>query len=205
MSNPVVVAQLPLDISAEDEQRAQQIMMRRVAALARPTVAEDWGEQCRLVIFRLGKELYAIDATCVFNVRPAEALTRVPRVPEWVAGVTSLRGRIFSVIDLGRFFGLPRAGEDSGDSPSGEEESPLQLIVVETPEMEIGFLVDDVVAVETVPLARLQDAGSVIRGLPPEYVRGVTLYQKDGEHVLVVLDVAAILSDRRLIVHEEIV
>ncbi len=204
MSNPVVVAQFPLHISAEDEQRAQQIMMRRVAALAQPAVAEDWGEQCRLVIFRLGKELYAIDATCVFSVRPAEVFTRVPRVPEWVAGVTSLRGRIFSVIDLGRFFGLPRVGEDDDDS-TGEGETPLQLIVVETPEMEIGFLVDDVVAVETVPLARLQDASDIVRGLSPEYVRGVTLYQKDGEHVLVVLDVAAILSDKRLIVHEEIV
>jgi len=205
MSNPVVGAQFPLDIPAEDEQRAQQIMMRRVAALAQPAVAEEWGEQCRLVIFRLGKELYGIDAACVFSVRPAEVLTRVPRVPEWVAGVTSLRGRIFSVIDLARFFSLPQAGEDGGDSSVGEEETPLQLIVVETPDMEIGFLVDDVVAVETIPLARLQDAGSVIRGLPSEYVQGVTLYQKDGEHVLVVLDVAAILSDRRLIVHEEIV
>lgn len=187
-----------------EDERARQILMRRVAALAKPPEEEDWGEQCRLVIFRLGKELYGIDATCVFSVRPAEMITRVPRVPEWVAGVINLRGRIFSVIDLGRFLGLPRAEEEGGDSAE-QEESPLQLIVVETPQMEIGFLVDDVLAVDTIPVAQLQDAGGAVRGLRPEYVRGVTLYRKDREYVLVVLDVGAMLSDERLIVHEEVV
>ncbi|MCX7681940.1 MAG: chemotaxis protein CheW [Anaerolineae bacterium] len=190
-------------LSVGDE-RARQILMRRLAALAKPPVKEDWGEQYRLVIFRLGKELYGIDATCVFSVRPAETITRVPRVPEWVAGVINLRGRIFSVIDLKRFFGLPQS-EEGGEDAAGQDEPPLQLIVVETPQMEIGFLVDDVLAVESIPLAWLQDAGSVIRGLRPEYVRGVTLYQRDGEHALVVLDVVAMLSDERLIVHEEVV
>jgi chemotaxis signal transduction protein len=49
----------------------------------------------------------------------------------------------------------------------------------------------------------VQDATDIVRGIRPEYVRGV-VERQDGDGLLVVLDLATLLADERLIVHEEI-
>jgi len=172
----------------------QQVWARRAAQLAQVPAPEEAGAQLELVLVRLGREVYGLDAQYVHDIRPLEHLTRVPRVPVWVAGVVNLRGRILSVLDLGRFFGLPR-----------EEENTACLVHVETPEMELALLVDDVLDVESLPASRVQEATDTIRGLRPEYMRGVAGREGGGDGLLVVLDLPALLADERLIVHEEIV
>ena len=59
------------------------------------------------MVIRLGREVYGLETDYVFDIRPLESITHVPRVPDWVAGVVNLRGRIISVLDLQRFLGLP--------------------------------------------------------------------------------------------------
>jgi chemotaxis signal transduction protein len=164
-------------------------------------------EELREVWARRAAELAQLPSD---DVKPAELITYVPRVPEWVAGVVNLRGRIFSVVDLRRFFGLP-AAEIKKEDDSEYGESVDHLVVVETPDMEIALLVDDVLTVEPVPVNRIQDTSGTVRGLRPEYVRGVVTYGGEGADVgengsmVVVLDLLALLADERLIVHEEIV
>ncbi len=209
----------------------EQILARRAAQLARAQVREDVGEQVEMVLFWLGSEVYAVEAQYVFDIRRAEHITRVPRVPEWVAGVVNLRGRILSVLDVQRFLGLPRHERRWSDDLTS-----LYLIVVETPTMETSLLVDDVLAVEALPVRKIQEASGVIRSIRPEYLRGVFVRQAaaenapsgpeqmspierggkaegsiktsphDGEGVLVViLNLPVLLADKHLMVHEEIV
>ena len=188
----------------------QQIWAHRAAELAQVPDEEDEGEHIRLVMLRLGREIYGIDAQYVYYVRPADLITYVPRVPEWVAGVVNLRGRILSVVDLRRFFGLPLAEIGESDESEHGEEAPY-LVVVETPDMEVALLVDDVLTVEPIPMGQIQDAAGTVRGLRPEYVQGVIARgvgnadPVEKGSVLVVLDLIALLTDERLIVHEEIV
>ena len=195
-----------IEVSPEELQR---VWAQRAAVLAQAPVEEDTGEQIRLVLIRLGREIYGIDARYVYYVKPADLITHVPRVPEWVAGVVNLRGRILSVVDLRRFFGLPPA-EISPDDDSESEGVP-SLVVVETPDMEVALVTDDVLTVESAPLSQIQDTTGTVRGLRPEYVRGVAACKSgdageegDGS-IVVVLDLVALLADERLIVHEEIV
>ncbi len=149
----------------------EQVWERRAARLAQVEVEEDKGEQIELVLIRLGREIYALDAMHVFDIRPAERITRVPRVPEWVSGVVNLRGRILSVLDLQRFLGLPhrKLGEDDGLKG-------LYLVVVETPAMELALLVDQVLAVQALPVAGIQDTAGTVHSIRSEYVRGVINY-----------------------------
>jgi purine-binding chemotaxis protein CheW len=150
-----------------------------------------------------------MDARYVYNVKPADLITHVPRVPEWVAGVVNLRGRILSVVDLRLFFDLPAAEgvENEGRESGGES----YLVVVETPDMEIGLLADDVLAVESVPMSQIQDTAGVVRGLRPEYVQGVVMFKgddaggQDDGSMVVVLDLIALLADDQLIVREEVI
>jgi purine-binding chemotaxis protein CheW len=180
----------------------QEILERRAAQLAEVPVREDEDERVELVLIRLGRELYGLDAHHVSDLRPVERITRVPRVPDWVAGVVNLRGRLLSAVDLRRFFGLPDAKRDEGDGPAV---TPY-LVAVETPEMELALLADDVPEVEALPSGLIQESSGVVRGIRPEYVRGVAERGGDGDGpMLVVLDLPALLADKRLIVHEEIV
>lgn len=76
--------------------------------------------------------------------------------------------------------------------------------------MEIALLADDVLSVEAPPASQVLEATDTIRGIHPEYVRGVAEHWRgdaptNGDGLLVVLDLPALLADERLIVHEEIV
>jgi purine-binding chemotaxis protein CheW len=188
-----------------------EILDRRAARLAEALVEEETGEQANLLLIRLGREVYGLEAQYVDRVQPVDAdrITRVPRVPNWVAGMVNLRGRVLSVIDLVKLFSLSRETSLSApdDSVGGNESC---LVVVSTPHMEVALLADNVLAVEPTPTAKIQEARETVRGLRPEYVRGVSectrsLITSDGEDnpIVVVLDVPALLADERLVVHEE--
>jgi len=187
------------DLDQVSPEVMQQIWARRAARLAQVLSQEDEGEQMMLVLVRLGHEIYGLEAQYVLDNRPVEQITPVPRVPDWVAGVVNLRGRILSVVDLRRFFGLAPAEPDVEDGST-----VLYLITVETSDMEVVLLVDDVLSVEAIPASRMQSTTGV-QGLRPEYVRGVA-ERKSGEQdasMVVVLDLPALLADEQLIVHEE--
>ncbi len=182
----------------------QRIWARRAAQLAQVPVQEDQGEQIELLVIQLGRERYGLDARFVFGIKPVEQVTRVPRVPEWVAGVVNVRGRILSVVDLRRFLGLPAA------EPGEAIKQGSHLVIVETPEMELALLTDGVLAVEKAPVSHIQDTSNTVRGLRSGYTRGVVELKggeptTNGKTLVVVLDLPVLLADERLIVREEIV
>jgi chemotaxis signal transduction protein len=53
-----------------------------------------------VVVVRLGGCRYALPMPAVAEVGRPPALTRVPGVPNWVAGVANWRGRVLAVLDL---------------------------------------------------------------------------------------------------------
>ena len=182
----------------------QQIWDRRAAQLAQVPDREDQGEQIELVVIQLGRERYGLDARLVFGIKQVEQVARVPRVPEWVVGVVNVRGRILSVVDLRRFFGLPAA------EPGEVIKEGSHLVIVETPEMELALLTDGVLAVEKTPVNHIHNTTNTVRGLRPGYTRGVVEFKggeptTNGKTLVVVLDLPVLLADERLIVREEIV
>jgi len=201
---------VPEGFDGVDAAYVRQIWARRAARLAQTPLEEDQGIHIPLVLIRLGVEVYALDARYVCDIRPAELITPVPRTPAWVAGVVSVRGRIISVIDLGRYLGLP-----APQTPEAPREH--YLLVVETAAMELALLVDEVLAVKSVPESQIQDAGDVMTlNIGPDYVRGIVKNRAPHEpgdllHVepapealWVILNLPALLEDRKLIIQEEL-
>lgn len=60
----------------------------------------------KYIIFSLAEARYAVPINQVLEVGEAQRITPVPNVPEWVLGVTNLRGDIISVVDCGAFLQL---------------------------------------------------------------------------------------------------
>jgi purine-binding chemotaxis protein CheW len=193
------VGDVPTDI-------LEQSWARRAVHVAQEIEDGETGEQIEIAMVRLGKELYGLEADYVFDIRSLDHITSVPRVPDWVAGVVNLRGRIISVMDLHRFLGIPLAEKESE-----AESATRHLVMVETSTMELALLVDEVLGIEALPNSQIQEAASAGKGIRPEYVRGVfvrnsnTHSAENNNGMLVVLDLQALLVDKSLIIHEELV
>jgi purine-binding chemotaxis protein CheW len=192
-----------MDAYTVTREMMEQIWAERAAEFAEVPSTEDVGERVDLLIVRLGRELYGLEANYVFRIRPAQQIAPVPRVPSWIIGVTNERGRILSVFDIRSFLGL-----SSGEAL--DQQSQSNLIIVETPEMELALLVDEVLEIQRIQVHRIQSTTDTTRSIPAEYVRGVVggleilNHQIDHENTLVVLDLGALLADERLIVNEEV-
>ncbi|HOT93407.1 MAG TPA: chemotaxis protein CheW [Anaerolineae bacterium] len=174
----------------------EQIWARRAAMLAEEVTEEDGGEQLPVVLMRLGQEVYGIEAHYVFDARPLERVTPLPRVPGWLVGVVNVRGRIYSVVDLAGFLGLPTTS-------NGNE---AYLVVVQSEVLELAFKVDSVLSVITLPVNHIQPANETLN-IPAAVVRGVV---QNDEHAdlppfLTILDLSQLLKDPQLIIHEELV
>jgi purine-binding chemotaxis protein CheW len=173
------------EISPEEVAR---ILQARAQSLAQVPTEELAGSTAQVVIFALGEESYGIGATHVENIYPLEGLTPVPCTPDFVVGIVNLRGRIFPVIDLHSFMGLDAITVDEN----------TQVIAVSVAGLEVGLLANDVQSVGTLSLSNLEPALPTVTHIAAEYTRGVT------PDMIVLLDLEAIMQDRRMIVHEEV-
>ncbi len=179
-----------------DQEQVEKVWAQRAAQLAKVVKREESGEQLAIALVRLGRELLGVEVQYVQDIRQIEALTRVPRVPEWVAGISNVRGRILSVINLRSFLGLPPAPQ------SGEG----ILVVVQAASMDVILLVDDVPGVEVLPVRKDLAGNNLLHHLRSEYILAVVERRNssaDQRHITV-LNMDAILSDPRMMVHEEL-
>ncbi|MBN1964876.1 MAG: chemotaxis protein CheW, partial [Anaerolineae bacterium] len=99
-------------------------------------------------------------------------------------GVVNLRGRILSVLDLRRLWGLPAA--DLPDYPV--------IVVVAAKRLALAVLADDVIGLARFPAGAVAPPHSA--GVDVGHVQGVS---PDG---VVIVDVESLFADRKLIVKE---
>ena len=63
-------------------------------------------EEIQMLTFTLDNVLYGVNVHQVREVKNFEGVTPVPYAPDYVKGVTNLRGEVIPVIDLRKRFGL---------------------------------------------------------------------------------------------------
>jgi purine-binding chemotaxis protein CheW len=66
--------------------------------------------------FVLGEELYAVNVSRVEVVLEMQPVTRVPKAPPYLRGVTNHRGSVVPVVDLKLRFGMPPSELKDGTS-----------------------------------------------------------------------------------------
>ena len=76
------------------------------AATRSDVTAVSTRSQGKYIVFSLAEARYAEPINQVLEVGEAQHITPVPNVPDWVMGVTNLRGDIISVVDCGAFLNL---------------------------------------------------------------------------------------------------
>lgn len=174
--------------STPSPEKKKEILRARARALAREVeVPEAAQGDLEIVEFLLAHERYGIESSSVREVYPLRELTPLPGTPPFVLGIINVRGQILSVIDLKKFFGLPEKGLTDLN----------QVVILHDDQMEYGILADAILGVRSIALAEIQPSLPTLTGIREEVLKGVT-----GERV-VILDAPKLLSDPRMIVHEE--
>ncbi len=138
--------------------------------------------------FRLAQERYAVEIREVREVVPLRDLTPLPCTPPLVRGIVNVRGHILPVFDLKIAFDLPDSGLSDLHS----------IILVRGGDLEFGLLADVIVGVRSLPAESLQPSLPTLTGIRRNYLKGVTTER------LIVLDLAGLLADPKLIVQEEV-
>ncbi len=129
----------------------------------------------------IGGQLFGLPIVRVQDVFMPERLTRVPLAPPEIAGVLNLRGRIVTLIDLRRRFGLGQ--REDGDLPLA--------IGVESRTESYGLLIDSVGEV-----LKLDDAAREPNPVNlDQRLAGVSagIHRLDGQ-LLIVVDVDRVLD-----------
>ena len=166
-----------------------KILKARAKLLARePERQKEAETYLEVVEFLLAYETYAVESAYIREVYQLKDLTPIPCTPPFVLGVTNVRGNILSVIDIKKFFDLPSKG--LGDLN--------KIIILQSKKMEFGILADKILGTRSIPESGIQPSLPTLTDIRARYTKGVT-----GER-LVILDAGKLLSDKTLIVHEEV-
>jgi purine-binding chemotaxis protein CheW len=165
-----------------------RILRTRAQALARPPAYEPTAATLLDVLeFRLAQEYYALETRYVREVYPLKDLTPLPCTPRFVLGIVNVRGRIVPVYDLKKFFDLPEQGVTDLH----------RIILVGGNGLELGLLADATEGVRRIPLDSLGPALPTLTGIRSKYLKGITPER------LIVLDVARMLADPIIVVHDD--
>jgi purine-binding chemotaxis protein CheW len=181
----------------ETSEELAEIWQRRAVQLAQLPEDDEKGEQVELLLVRIGREVFGLEVAYVHDIRPIEGMTRVPRTPAWIGGVVNVHGQILTALRLEHFFGLSSVSER--ETGIGQQ----FLVLVQTGQAEMVLIVQEVIAVQAFPLTQVQSSSGTIRGIRPEFVKGV-IAKEVNEDLLVFLDLPTILADQKLFVHEEV-
>jgi len=147
-------------------------------------------ETTRLVIFKLGDGLFAMDIFAVHRVVRYGGASAVTDVPGWIEGVLEYEGQVIPIVDLRRRMELPRDGV----------KPETRVLVLNTFSGWVGAVVDAVLEVAVVPVSDIAPPPPLFRGLSAEFMKGIA--RLGGERLAVMLDADRVLESTDRIVLE---
>lgn len=180
-----------LHLTDSDTPNEELSLHELAAKIARETLVPHTGTETsesetatvKHVLFELDGTQYAIPMENVLELQRLPRITPLPLTPDWLCGVTNLRGEVLSVIDLRSLLGLPAA-----DSSLSQ-----RLVVVRSTVEEIatGWIVDRMIGVRRLASDDMQPSSTLTIGAAVRFLSGIV----DCEGQLVALmDVNRILS-----------
>ena len=138
-------------------------------------------ELLQLVSFHIEEEEYGVDILNVQEIIKCVPITKVPNSPEFVEGVINLRGRVIPILDLRYRFGFAKK----------EKTKDTRIIVVETRNNTVGFIVDAVNEVLRISANITEAPPSMVSGIDSEFIKSVG---KLKDRMLILIDLNKVLT-----------
>jgi len=131
----------------------------------------------KYIVFTLLNKKYAVPILNVLEIGDLTNTTPVPNLPNWIRGVTNIRGEIVSIIDLGTYLGIPKMERlDSG-----------KMLVIRSLDDEINtaIIVDQINQIYTVAIQDIMKPESPVDNKISPFLHGVC---KFNDELLLLLD-----------------
>jgi purine-binding chemotaxis protein CheW len=131
--------------------------------------------------FHLGDEEYALDIRRISEIIKVREFTDIPRSPEFIMGIISLRGVVVPVFDLRQRLNL-------GVS---EITPTTRIVVCQLDEVSVGLLVDSINQVVNLIDEEIEPPPGVLSGLDREMITGIGRYQG---RMIILLNLKSVLD-----------
>lgn len=138
-------------------------------------------ESREFLVFSLGDEEYAIDILKVQEIRGYENVTRIANAPDFIKGVTNLRGVIVPIVDLRIKFHFDKV----------EYGGQTVVIVVNVADRVVGIVVDGVSDVMTLTPDQIKPAPEFGVTLSSDFLSGLGSLD---DRMLVLVDIDKLLT-----------
>lgn len=138
----------------------------------------------KYLIFSIDKDMFGIKISYITEIIGLQSITEVPEMPDYIKGITNLRGKIIPVMDARLRFKKEERQYDSRTC----------IIVLEINANSIGLIVDSVAEVLTIneedtsPAPEMGNSGQ-------GYIEGIG---KSGDAVILLLDSQRLLKEDEL-------
>lgn len=143
-------------------------------------------EKAELLAFRLLNEEYGVEINRIKEIIKPVEITNVPRTPDFVEGIISLRGVIVPVYNLKKRLKF---------APSEESDAVLnnaaRVLIINFDSELIGIIVDAVTGVIKLGKGAIEPTPPVIKGVDAEYLKGVG---RLNDRLLILLDIDRVLK-----------
>jgi len=171
---------------ATSQERA--VFRERAAVLALPLDMGERAASTQVVVVRLGEEFFGIGLQVIQEFAELLRVTPIPCCPNHVVGLMNLRGNLITVLDISESLGL-----------SVQVRADRKIVVMNSPQGQVGVLVDEVLQVLGLQAAELLPVLPANRAPGREYLQGTVPY---GSKMLSLLDLPVLLMQQNLIVNE---
>lgn len=150
---------------------------------------QEGAHTAQLIVFRLGGEEYALEIAQIKEVVPTPSIAKVPLTPVYVEGVANIRGNILAIVNLEKKFNLPPSNEYKGRQ--------TYTLVIESEEVQIGFLVHEVPNTLSIPIKEIDDSPALIQDSAQDshYIKGIA---KVDNRLIIILDLPYIISKNEI-------
>ncbi|MDR0806659.1 MAG: chemotaxis protein CheW [Enterobacteriaceae bacterium] len=142
------------------------------------------------LVFTLGQEEYGIEILKVQEIRSYERVTRIANTPDFITGVTNLRGVIVPIVDLRVKFRLD----------SAEFDDNTVVIVLSLANRKVGIVVDGVSDVLSLSAEQIRPAPDLSVTLSTEYLLGLGALE---ERMLILVDIEKLLNSEEMALIEK--
>jgi purine-binding chemotaxis protein CheW len=142
--------------------------------------------QNQFIRFALENTVFALPLSSALEIGHRPNITRLPNLPDWVLGISNVRGEIISFINIKAFLGIPTSGTQIEN----------RFMILHHHDMKVGIIVEKILGIISLDRIDSNIQSSPYReGEIANYISGVVF---SGEQLLNILDIGKLLSSSRL-------
>lgn len=140
----------------------------------------------QFVTFSIGDEEYGIQIIKVQEINRLTEITKVPKAPYFIEGVTNLRGNVIPVIDIRKRFSM--------DTKAADDKT--RIIVVDIEGKRTGLKVDMVNEVLRLLKSEIESSPAIVSSdIDSDFIESIGKID-DGSRMIIILNIEKILTAR---------